>query len=110
MSKKYYYIGVILLSFIFAFRLPAMKYPSKNLEATSHFIFADSTPEQIFLSNCYNCHRDSGASMAPGISILSTMSPRAILASMNNGKMRQQAANLSEQERKEVAEWVTKRK
>ena len=35
------------------------------------------------------------------------MTPRAILASMDNGKMRQQAAKLSEKERKAVAEWLT---
>ena len=38
------------------------------------------------------------------------MTPRAILASLNNGKMRQQGANLSEEERKAVAEWITKTK
>ncbi len=35
------------------------------------------------------------------------MTARAVLASMDNGKMRQQAAKLSEKERKAVAEWLT---
>ncbi len=45
--------------------------------------------------------------LAPGISVLSAMTARAVLAALDNGKMRQQAAALSENERKAVAEWLT---
>ncbi len=62
---------------------------------------------KVFYSTCYTCHRDSAGYLAPGISVLSLMTPRAILSALNNGKMRQQAASLSENERKAVAEWLT---
>src|SRR5664279_6330264 len=42
-----------------------------------------------------------------GYSILASMTPRAILAALDNGKMRQQAVALSEDERKAVAVWLT---
>ena len=38
------------------------------------------------------------------------MTPRAVLAALDNGKMRVQAAKLSEQEKKAVAQWVTNTK
>src|SRR6185295_2464448 len=57
--------------------------------------------------SCQMCHKDSVTMLAPGQSVFSTMTPRAILASLDNGKMRQQAAKLSPQERKAVAQWLT---
>lgn len=62
---------------------------------------------KIFYSTCYTCHKDTAGFLAPGISVLSLMTPRAVFAALVNGKMRQQAASLSENERKAVAEWVT---
>ena len=62
---------------------------------------------KIFYLTCYTCHKDTAGYLAPGYSVLSTMTPRAVLAALDNGKMRQQAATLSENERKAVAEWVT---
>ena len=55
---------------------------------------ADTTKElgkKVFYASCQACHKDSAGMIAPGVSVLSTMTPRAILASLNNGKMRQQA-------------------
>ena len=63
--------------------------------------------KKIFYASCYACHKDTIGNVAPGYSVMSSMTPRAILASMDNGKMRQQAAKLSEKERKAVAEWLT---
>lgn len=112
MRKKSLSIAVILLSIIFAFRVkPVATLSSEKTSSDSHLNYSsDSAAEKIFLANCFTCHKDSAASMAPGVSIMSTMTPRAILASLNNGKMRQQGANLSEEERKAVAEWITKSK
>jgi polyvinyl alcohol dehydrogenase (cytochrome) len=62
---------------------------------------------KVFYSTCYTCHKDTAGYLAPGISVLSVMTPRAVLAALVNGKMRQQAASLTENERKAVAEWVT---
>lgn len=63
--------------------------------------------KKVFYKTCSTCHRDSLGNLAPGYTILSTMTPRSILAALDNGKMRQQAASLSEQERKAVAVWLT---
>lgn len=106
MRNIFIFFTVLIPFAIGAFRLPG-GYPPERLSLRH---LADSTAEQIFISNCYSCHRDSGALLAPGISILSTMTPRSIFASLNNGKMRQQGAGLSEEKRKELAEWITKRK
>ena len=46
----------------------------------------------------------------PGYTILKGMTARAVLAAMDNGKMRQQAASLSEKDRQAVAEWITNSK
>jgi polyvinyl alcohol dehydrogenase (cytochrome) len=63
--------------------------------------------KRIFYATCYSCHKDTIGNVAPGYSVMSAMTPRAVLASMDNGKMRQQAAMLSPEERKAVAEWLT---
>jgi polyvinyl alcohol dehydrogenase (cytochrome) len=73
----------------------------------------DSTPvsgRKVFFSTCSGCHKDTAGNLTPGVSILSTMTPRAILAALDFGKMRQQAASLSENERIAVAEWITNSK
>jgi polyvinyl alcohol dehydrogenase (cytochrome) len=65
--------------------------------------------KRVFFATCSTCHKDTVGSLAPGHTILSTMTPRAILAALENGKMRQQGAALSESERKAVATWLTNR-
>jgi polyvinyl alcohol dehydrogenase (cytochrome) len=65
---------------------------------------------KVFYSTCYSCHKDTAGYLAPGHSVLSTMTARAVLAALDNGKMRQQAVSLSENERKAVAEWLTNSK
>lgn len=61
----------------------------------------------VFYTHCSSCHKDSSVNLAPGYSILTTMTPRSIYAALNTGKMRAQAASLSETERKAVAQWLT---
>jgi polyvinyl alcohol dehydrogenase (cytochrome) len=73
----------------------------------------DSTMEQgkkIFIASCYSCHKDSANTVAPGVTILSVMTPKAIYASLNTGKMRQQGSSLSEKDKRAVAEWIAQRK
>ncbi len=73
---------------------------------------ADSIKEigkKVFLTNCNICHKDTVNSMIPGYIVLSSMSPRAIFTALESGKMKQQAINLSELQRKAVAEFVTNR-
>ncbi|MEP7144455.1 MAG: PQQ-binding-like beta-propeller repeat protein [Ferruginibacter sp.] len=63
--------------------------------------------KRIFYASCYQCHKDTVGNLAPGVSVMSGMTARAVFAAMDNGKMRQQASLLSDNERKAVAEWVT---
>ena len=98
--------GMTLLIIIFAFRMnPDTK--KKIVQSSRNFrqfTNPEDTGKKIYFASCHICHKDSAASLAPGLTIMSSMTPRAILASLNNGKMRQQGANLSEEERKAVAE------
>jgi polyvinyl alcohol dehydrogenase (cytochrome) len=64
--------------------------------------------KKVFQANCSACHKDSGFSLAPGITIMSAMTPRAIFASLKTGKMRQQGLKLSDNERIAVAQWLTR--
>ncbi len=63
--------------------------------------------KQIFFNSCNVCHKDSSSTLAPGVSILSAMTPKSIVATLSNGKMQAQGAALSKDERKAVAEWLT---
>jgi polyvinyl alcohol dehydrogenase (cytochrome) len=63
--------------------------------------------KKIFFSTCQACHKDTIRSTVPGLTVLSSMTPRAILAALDNGKMRQQAVGLTEFQRRAVAEWLT---
>src|SRR5579864_1611648 len=65
---------------------------------------------KIFFKSCYSCHRDTTVMLVPGYSVLKGMTARAVLAAMDNGKMRQQASSLSEKDRQAVAEWITNSK
>jgi len=63
--------------------------------------------KSAFVQTCQGCHRDTVNSRIPSTSILSTMTPRAVLAAMETGKMRTQSSGLSPVQRKAVAEWIT---
>ncbi len=71
-------------------------------------IFPDSSGLKIFYSKCMSCHQDGGQVMAPGPSVLAAMTPRAIYSSLSSGKMRQQGGELSDEEKKDVAEYLTR--
>src|SRR5207344_3095155 len=86
-----------------------------NGERESNHIFTRSFQDtmmekgkKVFQANCSACHRDSGIGLAPGVTIMSAMTPRSIVASLKTGKMRQQGSTLSETERVAVAQWLTK--
>ncbi len=63
--------------------------------------------KSAFMQTCNSCHRDTINSRIPARAILSTMTPRAVLAAMETGNMRIQASGLSPVQRKAIAEWVT---
>jgi polyvinyl alcohol dehydrogenase (cytochrome) len=87
------------------------RWPHKSfVHGDGPYLFDDTLHargKKIFYSSCYACHKDTIGSLAPGYSVMKSMTARAILASMDNGKMRGQAASLSAKERQAVAEWIT---
>ena len=56
--------------------------------------------EHLFSQTCSTCHIDSIGSLAPSTGVLASMTPRAIYSALSNGKMVEQAKNLSEDQRK----------
>ncbi len=59
----------------------------------------------LYTTHCAACH-DSGMTKAPARNILQLLSPRSVLAAMDTGIMRQQAAALSERERRDVVKYL----
>jgi polyvinyl alcohol dehydrogenase (cytochrome) len=93
-------LGGVLIFFAGILFLPAVAFGQPT----------DSTKtigKNAFYLTCQACHKDTMNSRAPGISILGAMTPRAILAALDKGKMRQQATALSEAQRLAIAEWLT---
>jgi polyvinyl alcohol dehydrogenase (cytochrome) len=109
------YIKLVLLMMIGACILMASRFglaDKINARSSSKYDRAlDDTlrviGKKVFYTSCYACHKDTVGNLAPGYSVMMSMTARAILASMDNGKMRQQAAKLTETERRAVAEWIT---
>ncbi|MEM7612787.1 MAG: PQQ-binding-like beta-propeller repeat protein [Pseudomonadota bacterium] len=84
------------------------------IESTDEFraVAADLGPRDqmpgkpLYEQACASCHA-GGVAKAPHITFLEMMSPQAILAAMNEGIMMPQAAALSPEQRKHVAEYIT---
>lgn len=60
---------------------------------------------ELYGQHCAACH-EGGVAKAPHIVMLQTTSPESILESLQNGVMRAQAAHLSNEERRQVAEFI----
>jgi polyvinyl alcohol dehydrogenase (cytochrome) len=63
--------------------------------------------KNLFAENCAGCH-NGGVPKAPQQVWLEMLAPDAILAAMNGGIMRQQAAKLSTKERLQIAEYLVR--
>lgn len=99
--------------FMRANRITGRVIPSAKTQTNVDVQTGDTLPvsgKKIFITNCAVCHRDTTGYLAPGYTILSGMTARAVFAALDNGKMRQQGSLLSENERKAVAEWLTNSK
>ncbi|MCS5490903.1 PQQ-binding-like beta-propeller repeat protein [Algoriphagus limi] len=66
--------------------------------------------EKTYQTFCAACHTEGNTTMAPAQGLLSGMSPHAILAALNMGKMRVQAEQLTAEEREAVAQYLTNQK
>ena len=62
---------------------------------------------ELFQQNCLFCHAGS-VPKAPAVVWLEMLAPDAILKAMNGGIMSQQAAHLSEDQRRHIAEYLTR--
>lgn len=64
--------------------------------------------EQIFNASCAGCH-NGGSPKAPPLYSLRGMSPVTVLAIIDHGAMKDMAAGLTPQERRQVVEYVTQK-
>ena len=64
---------------------------------------------RLFEAECASCHTEGGDERTPGTGLLNQLSPRAIVASLEDGVMRAEGAALSPQQRILVAEYLTRR-
>ncbi|MCU1336630.1 MAG: pvaA [Bryobacterales bacterium] len=85
-----------------------MKYLYLSLIAPIILSAADPYAEQLFQKNCASCHQAASGAEAriPQIAALKTMSPAAILRTLESGIMKSQAAPLSGDERMKVANFL----
>ncbi|ADB38997.1 PQQ-binding-like beta-propeller repeat protein [Spirosoma linguale] len=63
----------------------------------------------VFENSCKSCHTNVVDSKAPSVAMLGAMTPRAIFTALKSGKMQVQAQTLSDEQRREVAQWITNR-
>jgi polyvinyl alcohol dehydrogenase (cytochrome) len=63
--------------------------------------------KQVFTNICSACHGKSSNPKAASLDALAGMEPRVILNALDNGKMKQQASTLTEQQREAVAQFIT---
>lgn len=63
----------------------------------------------MFTNTCAVCHGNNAAikNTGPSIGLLAGMPPRVIYAAINTGKMKAQAASLTDEQKKSVAQFIT---
>jgi polyvinyl alcohol dehydrogenase (cytochrome) len=79
----------------------SMGRPADAIDVTNH------PGKALFAENCAMCH-EGGMPKAPHREFLETMAPGAILNALNDGIMQQQAAHLSQVQRRQVVEYLTR--
>ena len=65
--------------------------------------------EQLFAERCTTCHTPAGTGRAAGIGLLNQLSPRAIVAVLEDGVMRVEGSSMTAEQRIQVAEYLTGR-
>ena len=85
------------------------KSPSESADQVLTELSSDSA-QQLFATHCATCHMDDGQSRAPGLIHLGAMTPRSILATLEQGTMQEQGKLLSRSQKVAVAELLTLRK
>jgi len=70
--------------------------------------FAQQDPAALFQKNCQVCHQPGSTTRAPLLETIRTMSPDAILASLESGSMRAQGASLTPTGRRTISQFLGK--
>jgi polyvinyl alcohol dehydrogenase (cytochrome) len=79
--------------------------------AANAFAQSESAGVQQYFSSCASCHESNDPGhQAPKTAMLKKMTPEHILDVMTTGSMRNNAAALSDQDKRLIAEWVSGRK
>jgi polyvinyl alcohol dehydrogenase (cytochrome) len=63
-----------------------------------------------YFSNCASCHESNTEHQAPRTAVLKQMTPEHIYESLTAGTMRANAANISDADKRLIAEWLAGRK
>lgn len=63
----------------------------------------------LFEEACATCHTEAGEDRTPGVMMLRALSPRAIVASLEDGVMQAEGADLTPEQRVRLAEYMTGR-
>ena len=69
----------------------------------------NKTGAELFKEACASCHTQGGNGRTPGITLLRKLSPRAIVASLEDGVMQAEGADLTREQRVGLAEHLTGR-
>src|SRR5207247_5925873 len=93
--------GIVTLMSVLALSQPAQQPPPQPLTQVRGNEGAGST---IFGNSCGGCHGKLEA--APPPAMLKKLTPEKIYEAITVGDMRNQAANLTDQQKRDIAEWI----
>ncbi|MCP9770233.1 dehydrogenase [Lacihabitans sp. LS3-19] len=99
--------SIILILFFISFE----SYSQDEVSKTKVSEETIASGQRVFTNICAVCHINSSLSKTngPSVGLLAGMSPKAIYSALTIGKMKLQASTLSDDERKAVAEFITKK-
>ena len=89
----------------------AFVFVSALAPAVGAFAQSESAGVNQYFTNCASCHEsDDPGHQAPKTAVLKKMTPEHILETMTTGSMRTVAANITDTDKRLIAEWVAGRK
>ncbi len=106
-------LSIFLVLFILFLSSCQKKSDTSNLNPEVDLTIPDEVlklGEKTYTTVCAACHTEGNVTMAPAHGLLAGMSPHAVLAALTMGKMQEQAASLSQEEKEAVAQYITNKK
>lgn len=104
LSLRFY---LLLSTTIYCIAFTSCNNANHNANKKTDTVAIKAMGKQVFTTNCQACHGNAAYPKAPSPEALSAMEPRVILNALDNGKMRQQASKLTEEQREAVAQYIT---